>query len=99
KFYRSSVARSTRIGDDASPWYVLADQFAFVERKERVVSLIGEHGEESLDVWNLAAEMVRHADGIRRDGVNQSLAVRRARNDVIDQHAAIDEIDLLAIGG
>src|SRR5439155_10796530 len=49
-------------------------------------------------VRDLAPQRVRDADRARLVRVEQRAAVALAREDVVDQHAAVDEIDANAVG-
>src|SRR5712664_39114 len=87
------VMRRLDVRDDARPGNVIFDEFAFAEREKRTVLFIRQHREKSLHVRNFAAEVVRYAHRIRRVGLHQRRAFDRLRNDVVDQHAAVDEIN------
>ena len=58
--------------------------------KERGVAFVGEHREKSFHVRNFAAESVGDADGVGFVGFDQRGAFLGARDDVVDQHAAVD---------
>ena len=62
-------------------------------------ALVGQHREERLLVRDLAAERVGDAHGAGRVRLGQRAAVVGAREDVVDEHTAVDQVDRLAVGG
>ena len=62
-------------------------------------SRVRQHGEERLLVRELAAEGVGHADRARRARIDEGAALGRPGQDVVDEHAAVHEIDLRALRG
>ena len=76
-----------------------ADQLAFGWAEERGILLVGEDGEKGFLVRDFAGEGVGDADGAGRVGFNEGGTFRGTRNDVVDEHAAIDEVDALAVRG
>src|SRR5229473_6259625 len=91
------VMRRLDVRDDTCPGNVILNEFAFAEREKRSVLFIRQHREKSLYVRNLAAEVVRHAHRIRRVGLHQRRAFGRLCNDVVDQHAPVDQINHFAL--
>ena len=65
--------------------------------EQRRVPVVGQHREERLLVRELAAERVGDADGARLVGLDQRRALVGPRDDVVDQDAAVDEIDPAAV--
>src|SRR6266446_120480 len=92
------VMRRLDVRDDARPGNVILNEFAFAEREKCAVLFIRQHREKSLYVRNLATEVVRHAHRVRRVRFHQRRAFGRLCNDVVDQHAAVDEINHLVLG-
>ena len=92
-----AVVRGLHVSDDARPRDVLANHFAFAQREKAPVLLVGEDRKKRLHMRNLATKVVRHAHCARRVGFDQRRAFRRLGHDVVDQHAAVDQIDLLAL--
>ena len=76
---------------------MLANHLPLIEREHSGVPFIRQHGEERLHVRNLASEIVCHADSVRRIRVHQRPALRRPRQDVVDQHAPVNQIDFLSV--
>ena len=74
-----------------------ADQLALAVGEERAVLLVGQHGEKRLHMRNLAAKAIRHTHGVRRVSLDQRGTLVRLGHHVIDEHAAVDEIDLLVL--
>ena len=85
-------------GDQPGPRDVRVEQHLFVRREQVAVCIVGQHGEERLLVRDLAAEGVRDADRTIRVGAEQCGAILPASEDVVHQHAAIDEIDDTSVG-
>src|SRR5277367_1792575 len=73
------------------------NDFAFVMRKESAILLICQDREKGFYVRNFAAERVCDADSVGRVGFDESSAFRRFGNDVIDENAAVDEIDFFIV--
>src|SRR5438445_8391380 len=74
-----------------------ANERLFVAAEERSVPIVGEDGEERFLVRNLTPKRIGHADGTLLVRVEHRAAVALASDDVVDEHAAVHEIDSLAI--
>ena len=59
---------------------------------------VGEDGEKGFYVRNFATEGVGDADGIGGVGLYEGGALGWLGNDVVDEDAAVDEIDLFVVG-
>jgi hypothetical protein len=94
---RVAIAHHASVFHDRRPRNVPADDLALVRRKKAGVALVGEDGKKRLLVRNLAAQRVRHADGARGVGLEQRTALGLARDDIVDEHAAVDHIDAAAV--
>src|SRR6266581_9748502 len=86
------------VRDDTRPGDVSLNQFAFAVRKERAVLRIRQHREKGLHMRDFAAEIVGDADGVRGIGFDQRRTFGGPGDDVVDKHAAVDEVDLLVLG-
>jgi len=98
EFDGHALMRSACVGHDTCPGNVIADEFTFVEGKKSVVTLVSEHREERLDMRDFAAEVVGHAGGVCSDRIDQWFAFSGTGHDVVDEHAAIDEVNFFAVG-
>src|SRR6202008_2191114 len=56
-----------------------------------------EYGEERLFVRDFARQRVGHADGARCIGFHQRVALGWASENVVDQHATVQQIDLATL--
>jgi len=74
---------------------MLLNQFALAVGKKRAVLFAGEHREKTPSMRIYAAEVIRHAHGVRRVGFDQRGTLGRLGHDVVDKHATVDQIDLL----
>ena len=94
-----TVARGLRVGQEARPGNVAADEFALGRAEERGVLLVGEDSEECFFVRNFAGERVGDADCAGFVGFDERGTFAGTRDDIVDQDAAIDEVHALAVGG
>src|SRR3989442_742404 len=99
QLYRLGFKRGFYIAQQAGPGHVSLDQLALGWRKEFAIALVGQHREKGLLVRNLATQAVGDAHGARLVGADQRGAFGGPRNDVVDQHAAINEVNLAALRG
>src|SRR5437588_412285 len=83
---------------ERGPRHVAANDGALALAEQLRSALVGQHGEERLLVGNLAAQRVRHAHGARLVRRKERAALLGARHDVVDEHAAVDEIDAHVVG-
>src|SRR3989441_8671981 len=96
---RLGFTRGFYIAQQAGPGHVSLDQLALGWRKEFAIALVGQHREKGLLVRNLATQAVGDAHGARLVGADQRGAFGGPRNQVVDQHAAINEVNLAALRG
>src|SRR5580700_707677 len=94
-----TIARGIAVGEEARPGNVPADQFALGGTEECGVLLVGEDGEKGFLVRNFAAERIGNANRAGSVGFDESGALGGARDNVVDQDAAVDEIHALAVNG
>src|SRR5207247_6577391 len=94
---RLAAARHPPLFDEDSPRNVAADHGELFSAEHLRVSLVGEHGEERLLVRHLAAQRVGHADSAMPVRIEQRATLTLARDDVVDEDAAVVEIDALAV--
>src|SRR3954470_25077726 len=87
------------LADDTRPGHVRGDYLALGAGELLCVAGIREDGEERLLVRDLAAQCIGDAHRLRAISIDQRPALVWARDDVVDQHAAVDEVDAFAIGG
>jgi hypothetical protein len=97
KLDRVAVVLRARVGDHASPRDVIANELLLVAREEPGVLLVGKDGEERLHVGNFAAKGVGHAYRVGFVSFDECGAFLRAGDDVVDEDAAIEQIDLFAM--
>src|SRR4029453_9740966 len=95
---RRAVSRRPALANHARPWDVPADQRALFLVEEAGVAIVGQDGEERLLVRNLAAERVGHADGASLVRLYERRALLGPGDDVVDEHAAIHEVDRASLG-
>ncbi len=84
--------------DHPRPRHVPVDGVEVGSLEQVRVALIGQDGEERLLVRNLAAQVVGHAHRPGAVGIEQRAAFVGARDDVVDQHAPVDEVDRAPAG-
>src|SRR5271154_5882190 len=87
------------VGDDASPGDMFADDGALVDGEEAGVAFVGEDGEESFYVGDFATQSIGDADDVGGVGLYEGCAFNGAGDNVVDEDAAVDEIDFGAVGG
>src|SRR5437773_1374469 len=93
-----AAARHAAVADQRRPRHVAPDHVALAVGEEMRSAIVGEHGEERFLVRDLAAQRVGDADRAPLVRVDECAALAGARDDVVDQHAAIDEVDAPAGG-
>ena len=74
---------------------VAANQLALFGAEHFAVPFVGENREKGLFMRDFALQRVGHADGAAFVRRKQRRAFRRPRNHVVDQHAPVNEINLL----
>src|SRR5271156_4282251 len=92
-----SVARGLAVREQPRPWDVPANQFALRSTEERSILLVGKHSEKSLLVRNLAGKRIGHANRAGTVSVHQGRALSAARDDIVNQNAAINQINALTM--
>src|SRR6202021_2929315 len=95
---RFSVARGLAVRGQARPGNVSADQLAFGTAEERGILLVRKYSEKSLLVRNLAGKRIGHANCTGSVSAHQNRTLCAARDDVVNQHTPINEINALAMG-
>ena len=86
-------SRTTRVHGTCA---AIGSQIVGVEQV--AVAVVGQHREERLLVRDLAAQLLATQTAPRAVGVDQRAALVGPRHDVVDEHAAVDQIDRHAVG-
>jgi hypothetical protein len=94
-----AVMRGAGILDYTRPGDVVANDLAFAVRKQSAVAFVCEYGEKRFHVGNLAAEGVSDADGIGGVSSYEGFALFGTRDDIVNEYASVDEIDVSPVGG
>ena len=76
---------------------MIANELLLVAREKPGVLLVGEDGEERFHVRDFAAERVGHAHRVGFVGFDERGAFLRASDDVVDEDATVEQIDLFAV--
>ena len=95
---RLPVARDAALLDEDGPRDVTADHVALGGAEQVRVALVGEDREEGFLVRNLAPQRVGDAHRALFVRGDERTALLLPRDDVVDQHAAIDEVDAAPAG-